>query len=211
MDTKESTLRPRWLYRLLLLGPPAILIVLEWTHPTTFPTQLASVEWWTLLHLLQLPLFALLALSVYLLMGNYRDGFARLSQIAMGVFVVFYTALDAIAGVAGGVLIDYARQLPVEQQVGAQKAIEFLLTSPTLGWIEQLGRAGWGIGLLAAALAVYRSENLWVPPLLLALSALTFGLSHAPPYGSVGLIYLFLAASWLEFVPKEKEPLPTPS
>lgn len=58
--------------RLVLLGTPLTLGILELWHPLvagsrTFATLSPQVDWWLILHLLQLPLFGLMALAILLL------------------------------------------------------------------------------------------------------------------------------------------------
>ena len=63
MNDTRSLLR-----RLVLLGTPLVLGILEIWHPTpsgtesTFDTIVDNAEWWFILHVLQLPLFGLISL-----------------------------------------------------------------------------------------------------------------------------------------------------
>ena len=95
------------LQRLVILGTPLTLgIILLW-HPRyismpSYDKLLPVVDRWLTIHLLQLPLFGLLALAVYLLVKDLHSLAALVSRVAMGFFVVFYTAFDSIVGIATG-------------------------------------------------------------------------------------------------------------
>src|SRR5436189_6355911 len=89
--------------RVIILGTPFALGILDIFHPTLSTGVFAgisdSLDWWITLHILQLPLFCLLALSVYLLLDGVEGALAILSRVALGICVIFYPALDAILGI----------------------------------------------------------------------------------------------------------------
>src|SRR5215813_8914260 len=96
--------RSQILRRLLLLGTPAILGLLEIFHPRAYPPYfenlLPQANWWFVLHLLQLPLFGLLGLAVLVLIRDLQGSAATISRAGIAFYLVFYTALDAITGIA---------------------------------------------------------------------------------------------------------------
>ncbi|HEY9846956.1 MAG TPA: hypothetical protein V6D03_12270, partial [Candidatus Caenarcaniphilales bacterium] len=110
-----------FLRRLVLLGVPLVLAVLLLTHP---PNPQAAIEWWLTLHVLLLPLFGLMALAVCLLIEHRQGLAAALSRLAMGVFVVVYSAYDTLFGLAKGILTRSAIGHPAEQQATFHQAIE---------------------------------------------------------------------------------------
>lgn len=190
--------------RFLISGCPLLLSVLELWHPigngreTAFSAILPKVDWWVLLHLLQLPLFGLLGLCVILLGWDMKGTAASLSRIGILFFWIFYTALDSITGIAGGYLIRSARLLPPIQQsfVARQVNILFfdrLIGGSTLSLVGVLGAGGWllGVGALAFAYSKQGVDNLTIA--LLVASAVLFSLSHTPPFGPFGLFLFFLA------------------
>src|SRR3712207_9209126 len=79
------------LRRLVLLGTPLALAVLEVFHPK--PSGVAdAVEqggWFMWLHIIQVPLFGLMALAVYLLTEGLEGRAVSVSRWAIGVFAVF--------------------------------------------------------------------------------------------------------------------------
>ena len=98
--------------RVAVLGGPAALGLLEIWHPHfdsgDMSTLIPQVNTWLLVHLLQIPLFGAAALTLYLLAGRAGGWFAHASRLAVGVFVVLYIALDSVAGVAVGLLVQRA-------------------------------------------------------------------------------------------------------
>ncbi len=96
--------------RLIIFGAPLILGLLELGHPALLPgddivaTIAPIATWWTTLHVLQVPLFALLGLAVFLLVRNLDGRAATISRYAIAVFIVIYPAIDAAVGIASGVL-----------------------------------------------------------------------------------------------------------
>ena len=87
--------------------------------------------------------------------------------------------------------------------------IEFLGTvygSP-LGIAAQLlvafgGTFAWMVGMLAAVAALARAGASREPLVLLTLAGLLLGGDHSTFYGSIAFGCFFLAAAWLEFVPR---------
>src|SRR4029450_3947285 len=102
--------------RLILPGTPLTLGLLEIWHPVPVPgTQYETIarynDWWLILHILQLPLFGLMALAVVMLVTGIYGWAATIAGVGMCLFVVFHTAFDAITGVASGLLVHGAQGL----------------------------------------------------------------------------------------------------
>jgi hypothetical protein len=78
------------LRRLVLLGTPLVLGILEIWYPTpsgtesTFEVIANNADWWFTLHVLQLPLFGLMALAVYLLVDGLHGWAAAISRPSTG-------------------------------------------------------------------------------------------------------------------------------
>lgn len=129
---------PVQLRRLVLLGTPLVLGILEIWHPTSnespFDIIVDNANWWFTLHILQLPLFGLMALAIYLLVDDLHGWAATISRIGAWFFLVFYIALDSILGIAGGVIARGARGLPADQQaLIARELEEFAFTQLLAG------------------------------------------------------------------------------
>lgn len=160
-----------WQRRAVLLGAPLALGVLEVFHPrglNTYEVIAADTSRWLAVHLLQLPLFGLVALAVVVLVRGLTGWAASVTRISMAFFVVFYTALDSMAGIAAGVLVWRAQHLPPAQQqvIAAQiDALSANFTAPFAGgggpafMVSVLGGLGWVTGLVTAAVAVRRAGS----------------------------------------------------
>src|SRR5918997_7088678 len=144
------------LRRAVLLGTPLVLAVLEIFHPR--PSGVSdSVEvggWFMWFHIIQVPLFGLMALAGYLLTEGLEGRAVSVSCWAIGVFAVFFSAYDAAAGIATGYALRNAQGL----SAGAQEAIyEAVIDMPGLSLIFCLsivGTGAWVVALIAAAMAL---------------------------------------------------------
>jgi hypothetical protein len=195
------------LRRLVLLGTPLVLGALEIWHPVGLgPNKvqglLPHVDWWITLHLIQIPLFGLLAWAAVLLTNGHSGPAVLISRLALGVFAVFYVAFDAIVGVATGVVARRARDLPLDQHAGLEQAVQALFASEGNHWVADVGRFGWLIGLFAAVVVLYRTGRPLAPLALLAWATVIFWWSHEPPFGPLGMLGFFLAMAWLEYAPR---------
>jgi hypothetical protein len=169
------------LRRVIILGTPTVLGILDIFHPT-FTGQMvdsisARLNWWIILHILQLPLFCLLALSVYLLLDGVQSRWAVLSKVALGIFVAFYPALDAILGVGTGILVTNARGTIGMVQALASAMVDAYFTSNLATLVGALGGFAWAMALLLAVLALskpVRSRRLLIFTVVLAALALFY-------------------------------------
>ena len=169
------------LRRLVLLGTPFMLFVLEFFHtrelsPTVFEALSPVVDRWLTVHVLQLILFGFLGLAVYLLIGDKRGLAATISRFSIGLFVVFYGAFDTLAGIATGILVRNTSGLPEAEKAGAERVIQSLFEAAEIGSFAAfkiIGELGWFLGILAAVIALSETERLRISLALLA-SAATF-------------------------------------
>jgi hypothetical protein len=86
----------------VIAGPAVVLAGLGLTHPQDLSAT--SAPWWTTLHVLLLPLFPLLAVSLWLLLRGVPGLVAWTARFAAYGFAAFYTALDVLAGIGAGEL-----------------------------------------------------------------------------------------------------------
>lgn len=70
------------------------------THPRVLTAE--SAYWWATMHIVLVPLFPLLAVAVWVLLRHDRTAIGWGGRVAALTFVPFYTALDAISGIAAG-------------------------------------------------------------------------------------------------------------
>ncbi len=166
--------------RVIILGTPLVLGILDIFHPTfssdgTFAGVSRHLEWWIILHVLQLPLFCLLALSVYLLLDGVQGKLATLSKVALGIFVIFYPALDAILGIGTGALVSYANGTVGFLQAAMVPAVEDYFSNRVTTLVGTLGGFGWAIALLLAAVAISRpTQSRWLVIVTATLIGLAF-------------------------------------
>ncbi len=205
--------------RLVILGAPLALGLVEVFHFESLPfdedgelgpftryrTIAPVAEQWLIVHLLQAPLIALVGLAVYLMVRGLDGVPAVVARVCMALFVVAYTVLDAVDGIAVGVLVANARDLSPAQLAPVEQAIEDLWNHPVVGnfsVVSFTGAGAWVVGVLAAAVSLRRSGAPRGPVALMVLAAFIFGMSHANPTGPIGMACLLAAFVWLEFFPQ---------
>jgi hypothetical protein len=167
-----------WAFLLAFHGPGPVDGVYETLHDET--TR------WLVVHLGTLACIGLLGAALYLLVRDLPGTAARVSILAIGPFVLFYAAGEAIQGVATGVLVDYANGLPAGERPAAAEAAQALYDSAAATWIANLGAIAWIVAVIAAVLAYRRAGAPFAATMLLLLSGIT--VIHATPVGSVGLL-----------------------
>ena len=164
----------RWLAIAAVALPALVLSAAGLAHPAFLNADTAA--WWTTLHLLLLPVFPLLALSVWVLLRDDRTAVGWGGRIAATTYVVFYTALDAIAGIAAGTAVQAGAQ-PTAEVVTAVRAVGnqlgviggyafFVAVILVLGSAWRRGARGWKLyaaapALLAAGFLFTRSHIVW--------------------------------------------------
>jgi hypothetical protein len=95
---KESAGAARLARRVVLLGTPLALVLLEFFHarnlePTVYQALSLGVNRWLVVHVAQLILFGLMGLAIYLLVEGLRGPGAAICRVSAGVFVLFYGAM----------------------------------------------------------------------------------------------------------------------
>jgi hypothetical protein len=196
----------RRLRPLIVVLPPLLLFLLEWRHPvpamgeTPWQVIHASDGWWLQLHVLQLFLICGLGLSVICLIATAIPVSSALPLLCSIVFFIsFYSALDAIAGVASGIVVERTSELSNSIQIFGNSIIISFLNDSVVGGgsisiVALLGGGGWLVSMILLA-SIARREyqiNAWVV-VLLVVSGLTFGLSHLPPAGPIGMLCYLIA------------------
>ena len=188
----------------IVLGAPLLLGVLEIWHPvgqankTIFESISPQADWWFTLHVLQLPLFGLVALAVVILVNKLKGPAVWLARIGMACFIVFYSAIDAIAGIASGLLIRSAQSLNSSGQDLVARQVNMMFLDPIVGGgtfslVAVIGVLGWVIGVSAAAFALSRIGISGWSVFFFVMSGLLFGISHTPPTGPAGMACFVLA------------------
>ena len=198
---------------MLLLGVPGLYVLLGLLHPTANPELGDETELFIGLHIAQLLLIVGLGYVLGLLVEGVANRAATVARALIIPFVVAYTALDAILGIAWGIAAETANDLPVEDQEGAGRLIDELISGDPdpRGLILY-----WGAGLLwlAVALSVVVALKDTAPSgalVSMGLGAAVFTLGHAPPMGPIGMGLFLLGIAWAEFRPRPSESLSQPT
>lgn len=196
--------------RAALLGVPSLYVLLGLVHPTANPELGDETDLFIGLHIAQLFLIMGLGYVLWLLVEGVVGRAATVARALIIPFLVSYTALDAILGIAWGIAAETANDLPAEEQAGAGRLIDELISGDPdpRGLILY-----WGAGLLwlAVALAVVAALRDTAPLgalVSMSLGAAVFTLGHAPPVGPVGMGLFLLGIAWAEFRPRPAERLP---
>jgi len=188
---------PRGLRRALILAVPPTFAALTLFHPEQDPHQLGSgVTQWLVVHTAQLVLTVLLAYALWILLEGLTGWGARLAKAALPVFLVFFSAFDAVAGLATGWLERDAHHHPATEHVTIRTAIDELFNG---NWLAgNLSIAGgtsavaWLALTLGAAVALRQAGAGRLTVTAMAAAALFA--NHPPPLGTAGLLALSVAA-----------------
>jgi hypothetical protein len=188
---------PVLLRRVLLLVPPLLLAGLEILHPQPDENAQALMDvatWFAGFHVIQLALIGLVALSVLLLADGFGRANAWVTRLGIGVFLVFFSAYDAVAGIGTGLAMRSARDLSTVQQEGVFDVVK---DWPALGppfALGIVGTLGWVAAVGALALAARRQGAPWREWIFIALAALFLLGGHPFPFGTLALGCFFSGA-----------------
>jgi len=147
------------LRRLIIFGAPLFVGVINIFHPVHFqPTGVYQalhdeVNWWIVLHVLNLFGFALLGLAAYLLVKDQHGLAATSATIAIAIFVPSYAGFDSIIGIGTGILIRYANGVPVDQLPVLDPAINAYWTNNAAVLLAIVGSVAWGLGMSLCAVS----------------------------------------------------------
>jgi len=188
---------PKLLQYAILFGVPIFVGAINLAHPVISPsvgvyqTVLPQVEWWIILHVLNLVGFALLGLAVYVLIRDERGIAATVSRMALVVFIPFYVGFDALIGLGTGTLVQYAGHLPPNQLAAAKLAIDAVWTSGLGTVLASIGSIAWVISVFAAAIALTEPGRRRAAT---AVAVLAFGLvGWGVSTSSVGMLLWWVA------------------
>lgn len=187
---------------LLVVGAPLLLAVVEIIHPQPHDLMKLDVRTWLAVHYAQIALFPLTALAVAWWVRGQPGIAAAVCRVGLFVFGATWTAWDAVAGVATGILIQAAHNSGTPDAWFSP--IETIWTHPIMGGtgapaLAILGSIGLSIGAVAAAFVLRRVGHSWGPIALLVIAS--FGISifktHAWPGGPLTFGGIAIASAWL--------------
>jgi hypothetical protein len=190
------------LRRLLLLLPPLLLAGLEIIHPQPDETVQALMDvstWFAGFHVIQLALTGLVGLSVLLLADSYGRANASVTRLGVGVFLVFFSAYDAVAGIGTGLAMRSARDRSAVQQEGVFDVVkDWPAVGPPFA-LSIIGTLGWVAAVGALALAVRRQGGPRREWILIGLAAVFLLGGHPFPQGTLAFGCFFIGALLHEF------------
>ena len=104
-----------------LLGTPLAWAVLLWFHPDVPPDDLYGglrdeVTTYQVVHVGTLIFIGLMGLALYTLVRDLPGKAAATSRLAIGPFVLFYSAWETVIGLATGALVQAANDAPPGQR-----------------------------------------------------------------------------------------------
>jgi hypothetical protein len=193
--------------RTVLFSVPFLYLVLGLLHPTANPELGDATGLFIGLHIVQLFLIGGLAYTLWLLVDGVDGRAATVARALILPFVVAYTALDSILGIAWGIVAEKANELPAADQPAAGRLLDDLLgDDPELRGLILY----WGAGLLwlAVALTVVAALGKIAPRpalVLMAMGGIVFTLGHARPTGPLGMALLLAGIAWFELRPRRRE------
>ena len=189
---------------LVVLAAPLLWVVVAILHPGGVGDEPAPYEGiadeankWIFVHFSQLVLTPLLGLGVWMLLDGIHSVAATVARAFLVVWMVFFSAFDAIAGIAVGVLTRHANDLAGQERDAVVGAIDFLFQDSRLAGGDNysvlgiLGQFSWVALVLAAIVALRRAG---VSRLIVGATLLSLLFSaHAGYPAAVGLVALFVA------------------
>lgn len=177
--------------------PGVALSVAGLVHPHEL-TQLTAGTWWRL-HVVLLPVFPLLGAALAVLLRGERGPLAWLARLGAYGYAVFYSGLDALAGIAAGYVVDRAQR-------GSQAALDLTDVGNRLAVVGVW--AFLGAAVLTAAVLVRRDGLRAVPgAVLLVAAAVPFLSSHIYwPVGGLTLLAIGAGCALLAVAPAFDDP-----
>ena len=140
---------------LLVLVPPAWVPV-ALLHPgggDAFAELHDKVGVWLVVHLAELVLSLALAAVFWTLIGGGPDQQSPFARVSLPIYLVFFTAFDAVAGIATGLAVHHANGLAGQERVGAASTADYLLDNRVAGSFSVMGFVA-SVALVVVVVAV---------------------------------------------------------
>ncbi|HET9322677.1 MAG TPA: hypothetical protein VFO03_02285 [Gaiellaceae bacterium] len=200
-DDRETMLR-----RAVVFTAVGGYFVLGILHPTGDLEVGDDTTLYLWLHLVQPLLILLLAWSIWLLVKDLPGRAALVARVAIVPYAIAYATLDAIAGIATGLVVREANGMSVADGAAVQRVLDGDGGTPITLAVYLASGLTWFVAALAAAIAVKQLGGLG-PTLLMALGAAIFAVGHPFPPGPIGIALFGLGVAWLE-VRRSHAPVP---
>ena len=197
MDAEPTA--PRGLRRTIVFGAPLLYYVVGIVHPRG-PVVGDATGLFLTVHLAQPFLIALLGLCLVLLVAGVESASATVARLLALPFVVAYSVYEAFAGIAMGELVTRANALPARDRQAAAALIDSTRHGP-LSRPLYLVAAGLWIAAVAAVVVALRRHAAPTALALVFLGAAAFAISHARPWGPLGMAAFLAGVVWLEIPP----------
>jgi hypothetical protein len=189
-DDRTAAVTPI-LRQAVLIGAPIGLGALAAIHPPTVADDTGS---WIPIHILQVPLVAMLGLAVTLLLGGLTSVAATVARVALLPWIAGFAAFDGVAGLAVGIVSSAARGDP-SLAASADGLVTQLMTGTPVELIGTLTILSALVAFLAGGFALWRAGRSPVGALLIAVSGPVWTAIH--PLIGAGAMLAFLAGTLL--------------
>ena len=191
------------LRRFFVVVVPLALAAVLWYHPDGGPDIFEDIHNdvapWIVVHTAMLFGFPLLVFSTLFLLTGIQSRAATVSRVALVPFLAFYTAWETTIGIGNGVLVDYANDLPPDEQAVVSDAIQHYSYNSIVGAESVaivIGALGWVVAMVAASIALKRAGAGWTAFILIWLSSVF--VLHPPPIGPAALVCFAAGAVLVE-------------
>jgi hypothetical protein len=176
------------------IGVPLAWAVLLWFHPDVDRNDVYGdlsdeVTTYQIVHVGTLVFIGLMGVALYLLVRDLPGRAARISRLAIGPFVLFYGAWEAVIGLATGALVQHTNDSPASERPAVSDAIQSVQDNVIVGdpgVLASVGALAWIVAVIAAAVAYHGVGAPVLVSVLLGMSLLVA--SHPPPVGPFGLL-----------------------
>lgn len=185
-----------------LVGVPLAWAVLLMFHPTgegesiTYADLQDKLTAWFSVHIGMILFIPLMAIAVYLLLRGVPGTAARVSRIALALFVLFYGVWEALVGIGSGILVNDINALAESERAAAAGLVESYndnILIRAFGIFGSIGSTAFIIAMIAAGVALRRHAGAPLAvPVLLGLAGFLIT-AHPPPFGPTGLGLFILA------------------
>ena len=194
--------------------PPIGLAAISLAHPVEHDAQdtvaalLPVANEWLLLHLLLVPLFALLYVGLYSLVSDYQGWSALVARVAIAVSAFTAILIDAVNGVAIGLGLEEIAASDAVALDTAGPLLDGVFFDPLMSITALVAVLTYVIAVVALGVTL-KQAGAPLPALALLVASVVGIASHVGVGGAIGMASLLGAHVWLEFFwTPHTDPLP---